>query len=430
MTDAQPEPDMVRTVRRWRRPLTVFLTVVAALSLVLAVTATWVRTTLFDTDEFVSAVAPLPEEEPIRGLLAARIADDVSQLIDFSNVLDNTLGGVGSFLAGPLESATNGFIEDAANSAIASPAFDQLWEATVRVSHDNLVRVLKDDADNVTTVDGQVVLDLVPLINNAIAEASKTSPQLFGGAITIPEMTAAEVADAEQRLADALGIEIPANFGQVPLFSESSLDGVQGVVRLLDTGVIALWVIFGLSVVGALVASTGRRRTIAVLGVTTTVVAGAIWLIREPVEQGILSQVGDAAGKEAAQIFIEAVLWQNLGRLIWVLVIVAGLAAATAFLVGPSSTAVSIRRTVRGLFGGDEGQQTAASRFMRQHVAGFRVAGALVALAGMVSLPQLTWSWFLAITIVLIAYEAAWVFVSPEGGGDHADPTEAEVAVA
>ncbi len=407
--------------RRWRGPLASFLGIVAALSLVLAVSASWMRTTLMDTDSWVGAMGPLPEDEEFRALLATEVTTHVFELIDLPTLLGEELGPVGRALAGPIEDTTAQYVERATERAIATPAFEEIWVDVNRRAHTVAVRVLRGDTENLTTVDGTVVLDLVPIISLVVADVSNNAAELFGGSFDLPEIAPDQVQAATAQLSTALGIELPPDFGQVPLFEEAELERARQPVRILDDGVVALWVIFALSVVGALVASPNRRRTVAILGIATSVAATLAWLVRSPIEQSIVDQIESPSGRQAAAIVIETALWRNLGRLIVLLLIVSLITAAVAFVTGPSSTALSIRRTVRGLFGGDSEAQTPVSRFMRRHVAGFRVAGAVLAIIGMLSLQQLTWGWFFAISIVLVAYELSWEFVAPEGA-DGPDP--------
>ncbi len=413
--------DAATAHRGWRGPLTAFLTVVAAVSLVLGVTATWMRTTIMSTDAWVEAMAPLPENPEFQDLIAEEVATQVADLIDVQTRLGDRLGPVAGLLAGPVEDTTLKFVQRATDAVLDSPAFETIWIDVNRFAHEKAVRVLRGDAPNLQTVDGKVVFDLAPIINLVVADVSNNAAGLFGGQLDLPEITADQVGAATAQLTSALGIDLPADFGQVPVFDESALEQVQRPVRLLDDGVVALWVLFGLSFVGALVASQNRRRTVAVLGVVTAVVATLVWLVRSPIEDGIVGQIKSAPGQQAATIVIETALWRNLGRLIAGLLVVSLVSAAIAFVAGPSETARSIRRTVAGLFGGDGATQTPVSRFMRRHTAGFRIAGALAALLAMFSLPTLTWSWFFVIVIVLAAYEASWQFVVPDQAEEQPD---------
>lgn len=404
--------DVGVTSHRWRRPLAGFLAVIAALTLVLGVTASWMRSTLLDTDRWVESVQPLPSNPGIQGLVAVEVADEVLTVIDLRTLLENAIGPAGRFLAGPVEDASRGFIEDATRTVVASPEFETVWVEVNRVAHEAAVRVLRAEATAADVVDGKVTLNLVPLINNVVAQISQDTPELFGGAITVPAITAEQVDQATASLAAGLGITIPSDFGQITVFNGDALNTTQRIVRLLDDGVVALWVLFALSLIGALVASVDRRRTVAALGIFTAVTAVIVWAMRRPLQDSILSQVQNPSGKEATQIVVDVALWQNLGSFILALVALSLLAATIAWVAGPSPSAVAVRRTVAGLTG-DHRPQTAASRFMRQHTTAFRVGGALAALVALFSLSQLTWAWFFTIMIVLAAYDASWTYVSP-----------------
>jgi hypothetical protein len=371
------------------------------------------RTTVLDTDSWVEAVRPLPSDPQLQELVGVQVANEVLTLIDLPTLLETAVGPAGKFLAVPLQDASRGFIEDATRTVVASPEFEAVWVEANRIAHEAAVRVLRGEAIVGDLVDGQVTLNVVPLINNVVAQISEDAPELFGGAITVPEVTADQVDQAATSLAAALGVTIPPNFGQIPVFDSEALTTTQRAIRVLDDGVFALWVLFGLSLIGALVASVDRRRTVAALGVVTAVTAAVVWVLRRPLEEAVLDQIANPSGRQATQIVVDVALWRNLGTLIWGLIAVALIAAAVAYLAGSSNTAVAFRQTVVALFAGDQHPQTAVSAFMRRHTAAFRVAGAVAALIALYSLPQLTWGWFFTIAIVLVAYEASWIYVSP-----------------
>ncbi len=423
-TDAESAPS-----HRWRRSLAAFLAVVAALSLVLAVTATWMNNTLLDTDKWVESVAPLPDDAELQVIVAERVADEVLLLIDLPSLMEDALGPAGKFLAAPVAEASKGFIEDATIRVLASPEFETIWIEANRVAHSAAVKVLRGEVAAANVVDGQVTLDLVPLINNVVALISNEVPDLFGGAITVPPVTADQVDQAATNLADSLGVTLPPDFGQVPVFDTQALNTAQDAVQWLDRGMVALWVLFGLALVGSIVASVDRRRTVAFVGVVTAVVAVLVWLLRRPLETDILGEIKNPSGKQATQIVIDVALWQNLGSLIWALVIVSLVATLIAWLVGPSRTAVHVRRTAVGLFG-DHHPQTTASVFMRRHTTAFRIAGAGAAIIALFSVPGLTFWWFLTIVVVLAAYEISWIYVAPVDDADTDSDASTEPATA
>ena len=137
-----------------------------------------------------------------------------------------------------------------------------------------------------------------------------------------------------------------------------------------------------------------------------------VWLLRRPLETDIVDEIKNPSGKQASQIVIDVMLWNNLGPLIAALVGISLLAAGIAFIVGPSRSAVTIRRSVIGLLG-DHQPQTAASVFMRKHTSAFRIAGAAAAIFALFTIPELTFWWFFTVVVVLVAYEISWSYVAP-----------------
>ena len=82
-----------------------------------------------------------------------------------------------------------------------------IWVEANRVAHQAVVRVLKADVAAANVVDGQVTLDLIPLINNVVAQISSDIPDLFGDAVGDLEdllQTMRDVEDRDTLLPEAL----------------------------------------------------------------------------------------------------------------------------------------------------------------------------------------------------------------------------------
>ena len=113
---------------------------------------------------------------------------------------------------------------------------------------------------------GTVVLNTLPIVADVLrllgadglVDRAAQLPA-FGGDEPPPEQI--------QRLADALGIEIPPDFGQIEVFSSDDLQSAQDALELFRQLVVAILVATLLLVVLALVVSTRRWRTVAQLGI-------------------------------------------------------------------------------------------------------------------------------------------------------------------
>ena len=80
----------------------------------------------------------------------------------------------------------------------------------------------------VSTSGGYIVLNTVPLINQALAKASGLASDLTGKPVTLPAITSADPPQqAVTKLSNALGVPLPGNFGQITLVRSSDLAAVQ-----------------------------------------------------------------------------------------------------------------------------------------------------------------------------------------------------------
>ena len=73
-------------------------------------------------------------------------------------------------------------------------------------------------------VGGYIVLNTVPVINQALGQVSGLASNLTGKNVKLPTITSAEVPQAAvDKLSKALGVKLPSNFGQVTLVRSKNL---------------------------------------------------------------------------------------------------------------------------------------------------------------------------------------------------------------
>ena len=158
-------------------------------------------------------------------------------------------------------------MQDAINTVLASPKFQQLWVSANQFSHAQLITVLKGDSKAVQTTNGQVVLNLVPLLNEALKDVQTRAPALFGKNITQPTINGNTARRRCKKIGTAIGRPLPATCGQIPLFKASTLTSAQHVFRAFNRLVLLLLIVTPLLFVAALWASPRRRRTLLQLTV-------------------------------------------------------------------------------------------------------------------------------------------------------------------
>lgn len=119
----------------------------ACLVLPAAVVATWTDRVVSDTDTYVDAVAPLASDQEVQDAVAERLE--------------------GVVLRGyPALSGQGNLVRQAAERAVESEQFEQVWRAANREAHRQALAILEDDS---AVVDGgNITLDLGELITTIL----------------------------------------------------------------------------------------------------------------------------------------------------------------------------------------------------------------------------------------------------------------------
>jgi hypothetical protein len=295
------------------------LVVLATLLLLVSSMTVWTKRQLLDTDAWTDSATQLLADDQIRGLLSSRIADLLNQRVDVQAQLEQRLPpraqSAAPAVAAAIESATTRVVETFLSTARAQT----LWENINRRAHKAIVNVLEGkDAGPISTANGDVVLDLRPMI---------------------------------AQIATRLGIEdrlkqgADPNTGEIVILRSDQLETAQTAVRvfrfLTIFLAIAVLVLYALAVYLA-----HPRRRIVLAGVGTSLLLSGLILAIVRREAGNLivdSLVKVNANKPA--VLTAWLVETNLLHDIAIALIAYGLLAIlAAFLAGPSRPATAIRR--------------------------------------------------------------------------------------
>jgi len=274
----QSEVERMQGVKRHRlRAVAAVLAVVVAVaSFSLALPGAWARRTIADADTYLSVVGPLADDPAVQEALSREITTAVFEALDVQGKLTAVLTEKApqlTFLAGPITSSVQGFVQDQVQKIVASDQFQQFWTEANRVIQLQVIAVLRGDSTVVQVQGDRVVLNYLPLVNQALQSASATISQLIGRSLTLPEITPDMIpAEAIQKLDSALGVTLPADFGTLVVFNSDQLPKLQYAVNTARQGLYGLVALFFLSMVVAIWVSPRRRRTILQLAVGIAVV--------------------------------------------------------------------------------------------------------------------------------------------------------------
>ncbi len=399
--------------RRIRRSVVGVLVALSCLLVLLSTTEVWAHRTLLNTPTFVGTVGPVFKNPAVTSAVAVRATDQLFTELNLQARLKDALPPKASFAAAPVANATKGFVAGQLASVMASPQFQAIWTATLTSMHQLLVAVLRGQhTAAVSTSGGYIVLNTVPLINQALGKVSGLASNLTGKPVTLPTITSADPPQqAINKLSKALGVTLPSDFGQITLVKSSDLAEVQRGVKAFDRLTLVLPLVTIVLIALSLWLSVNRRRTLLQLAVGVSL----LMIVERRVtlhEQSTLAS--GAHNPQVAQIVLGDLLHGFFVLTAWVLGI-ALVVLVIAVLGGPYRWAVAFRsrvtRTWRSIAssGGGRGQVVT---WMASHAAGLQLAGAVAAGILLLIVP-VSWVSFLIIGVLLAAYEIYLQWIKP-----------------
>ena len=417
---------------RLRRIFAPILVALAVLVFTVTVPAAWGERTVLNTDRYVATIQPLAEDPAVQRSIATRLTDAVFNALNVQEVISNALSAIGdraTLLAAPLTNAIHGFVEDQVLKVVQSDAFQRFWVEANRFVHTQVLAVLKGESDTLSVVDGKVLMNLVPLVNLALASIENVSSDLVGGQVTLPTFQPGEAPSAEiAKLEQALGIDLPSNYGQVVVYDSADLEPLQKALYWSERLLILLLLLIPILMAAALVVSTRRRRTLIQLAVGGAIGLVVVRRVAIIARDDLYEQVNTQ--RHPGVRVLTDTLMDSLFRYTGILLAIVLLTLVIALITGPYPWAVGTRTWVRdvwrgaaGAIRGDHVDETGRVAWLREHRDGLMLGGGVVALACLF-LFDLSFLGFAILAIVLALYELAIYGIGhhpePEGPGEAA----------
>jgi hypothetical protein len=390
------------------------LVVLFAILVPLSVTLGWVRTTILSTDGWVNAVGPIPSDPAVANALASQLTQQLFSQVQVQQQVAAALPPKADFLAAPITNQVETFVQQRVSKVIQSDQFRVLWTQANRFAHAQVVAILEGNTKVVTATGGQVVLNLVPTLNAALQQVQGVVSGIVGKEVTFPTLSGNEApAAACAKVGDALGVNLPSNCAQIPLFKAAKLTRAQELVRNGRHVINGLFVATPLIGLVAVWISRRRRRTLLQLlvGAALGIVIFrrvVIWL------RDTLINTGLPANKAAREAILHHLLHNFFVLSAWCLTGL-GIAAAVAAVTGPYSWARAVRRAGKRVGDGSVGlvdavvsgsSKSGEASWVYRNVTLLRIIGVLLAVILLLAVP-LSFIGFLVLLAVFIVYEFA-----------------------
>jgi hypothetical protein len=304
------------TRTRWR--ISIALIVLASVIGFFSVFALWAERQALETDTWTETSSELLANEEIRNALADFLVDELYANVNVEGEIRKRLPPQVKGLAGPAAGGLRQVAGEASRKVLAQPKVQGLWEQANRAAHEQLLAVIDDRNEAVSTTGGVVTLNLDTIV---------------------------------ARLAQQLGIsadvasKLPPDVAQLEVLRSNELEAVQTGADLLRTLAFVLTALTLVLYALAIYIARGRRReTLRSVGIAFIVVGALVLFAHEIAGNAITSSLADTEASEPA---VEATwtiatsLLTETGEAIIGYGIVIILAA---WLAGPTASATWVRR--------------------------------------------------------------------------------------
>ena len=403
-TPAAPAPR-----RRLRRGLVTVLIVLTSLSVVVTTVAWWAHSVVFDTDHYVATVGPLIRDRQVVDALSVKLTDAVMDGLQVQERIESTLQRVPDrlpvspeLLAVPVANGVRNLLQQRFQTFLQRPAVQDLWIRANRFAHDRVVSLLRGESEN-STIEGNVVyLDLLPVVNDLLVEVEDLLSDVFNRTIDIPEATGERAEELIPVLEARFGVDLPDDFGRIPVFESDQLAAAQRAVDIADRLVIVLLVLTIVLMIVTVALSVRRVRTVMWLGVGSALGLIVARRITFRVQEDIVQIARGETNRGAVREVVGSVFGDLRSFTVWLLVL--GIVVAIAAYLAsrpPWFDRLLDRRADKGWRIEATGPTT---RWLGVHADALKI---LVAVVGVVLLLTVDVSWvglflIVAIGVVLV----------------------------
>ncbi len=286
----------------------------------LSVFAIWIERQALNTDDWVNTSGRLLDNSTIRSALSDYLVDQLYENVDVEKELQEILPGDTKELAGPAAGGLRQVAGQGAEKVLETSTAQGLWEDANRTAHEQLVAVLEDNKEAVSTSEGNVSLNLGSLITNLAGQVG---------------------------IGKSLAEKLPPDAGQIEILHSDELKTAQNIAVAIKGLALILsiltFLVFGL----AIYLSRGGRWVSVLFSGVGLIAAGFAVIVARHIAGGIV--IDQLVKQESVKPAGEAAwsIGTSLMTSIATTVIVVGvLFAAAGWLASPANPARATRRAL------------------------------------------------------------------------------------
>lgn len=309
-----------RPHRGWVR----FITILIGIFTVVAILSTWVDRQVFDTDQWGDTSLEMLQNPEIQKAVADYAVATLYDNVDVDAELKKVLPGDTKDLSGVAAGALRQVADQGAQRALSDQRIQDLWRTANIQTHKTLIAVLEDKSDVLSTTNGEVKLELQPLIVEVASQVG---------------------------LGDQARDNIPTSVGQIEIVQSDELKTAQTVSSLIHGTALIASLIVLLLVALAVYLSPGYRWLSVLWIAITLIIASIIILIIRSVVGGILVPELAAPDVQPAAQAAYDIGTELLKSIAWTVIWSSFVLIVGSWLISPNKAAGSTRKFLAVPFG-------------------------------------------------------------------------------
>jgi len=303
---------------RARRRTAKVLIVLASVFAFLSVFGIWIERQALNTDDWVSTSGRLIENDKIRTALSNYLVDQLYENVDVEKEVEDRLPSDIKDLAGPVSGAVRQFAGDGAEEVLKTSTAQTLWKDANRTAHEQLLAVIEDKKEAVSTEGGNVSLNVGSLVTNLANQVG---------------------------IGSDLAEKLPADAGQIEILKSDELKTAQNIVVAIKGLALVLSILtFACFALAIYLYNESRWISVLFSGVGLIAAGFAVIVARQIAGGIVIDQlVTDESVKPAAEA-AWSIATSLMVSIATTVIVVGVLFAVAGWLASPHSTSRATRK--------------------------------------------------------------------------------------
>lgn len=301
-----------------------FITVLAGILTFLAILSTWVDRQIFDTQEWGQTSLELLQNPEIQDQIATYAVDELYANVNVDAELKKILPGDLKQLSGVAAGGLRQLADQGAKRALGNAQIQDLWRQANEAAQKTLVDLIENKGQIVTTGNGQVSLQLKPLI--------------------------VEIAN-QVGLGQQAQDKIPDTVGQIEIVDSKEISDIQTIAKLIQgTALFTALLAIALIALAVYLSPGYRWLTLLWLAVTLVVVSLLVLVLRSVGGNIVVSGLATPDVQPAANA-AWGIGTQLLQSIAWTVMWLALALVVLAWVISPTRAAGKVREFLAVPFG-------------------------------------------------------------------------------